>query len=175
MVGAWCTEPDDTAGTLISVLNTVAKTSKLPMQFEQLAARDPGSTRIVYVIVIALVVGGVALAFFARWLLRTTQPDPELLAPLEAIDGRQWQRLDPAGRRRLLDGLRPDGAEPLDRAPTEPNVEDDFSDDVDLRDVRDLSGALAGADWSEWDDQSSLGPAGDVDQSALAEPDAAER
>jgi len=134
-------------------------------QYAVVAARDPGSTRLVYGVVIALVVGGLALAGFAWWLARTTRPDRELLAPLEAIEGRRWRRLDPAGRRRLLDELRPDGAEPLDPARTEPVVDDDFRDQLDLRDVRDLS---AGGGWADWDERLGLDrPAG--------EPDATER
>lgn len=114
---------------------------ELTAQLGLVAARDPGSTRLVYAIVIVLALGGIALAWFAWWLLKTTRPDPELLAPLEAIEGRRWRRLDPAGRRRLLDELRPEGAEPLDPARHEPTVDDEFRDDLDLRDVRDLSGA----------------------------------
>lgn len=102
-------------------------------------ARDPGSTGVVYTIVVLLVLGGIGLGVFAWWLVRTTRPDPELLAPLEAIESRRWRRLDPAGQRRLLDELRPEGADPLDMARSEPDVDEDFSADVDLRDVRELS------------------------------------
>jgi len=138
--------------------------TELGSQLAVVAARDPGSTRIVYAIVVALVLGGIGLAWFAWWLLTTTRPDPELLAPLEAIEGKRWQQLDPAGRRRLLDELRPEGAEPLEPARTEPVVDDEFRDELDLRDVRDLS---AGHDWSEWDDR--LGIEHSADEADVAD------
>lgn len=102
------------------------------------AARDPGSTRLIYAVVVALLVLGAGFAVLAWWLIRTTRPDPELLAPLEAIRSRRWDRLDPAGRRRLLDELRPVGAEPEDPAPSTPVVDDEFADVPSERDVREL-------------------------------------
>ena len=103
------------------------------------ATRDPGSTRLVYSIVIALGLLGIGLAVFAWWLTRVTRPDRELLAPLEAIQSRRWRRLDPAGRRRLLDELRPEGAEPQDPAPSAPRRDDEFGDLPTIRDVRELA------------------------------------
>ncbi len=157
-------------------------------------ARDPGSTRVVYAIVVALALLGIGLAVFAWWLMRVTRPDPELLAPLEAMQSRRWQRLDPAGRRRLLDDVRPDGADPVDPAPAAPEPDDEFTDVPEPRDVRELADADADADtarpggvvgevglartvpairgdqWSEWDAtlglESADGEAGDVDDDA---------
>ncbi len=149
-------------------------------------ARDPGSTRVVYAIVIALALLGIGLAVFAWWLTRVTRPDPELLAPLEVMQSRRWQRLDPAGRRRLLDGVRPDGADPVDPAPAPPEPDEEFSDVPEPRDVRELADAEAGRpgavvgevglartvpairgdQWSEWDEALGLEQAGEGDGDA---------
>ncbi|MEL6892073.1 MAG: hypothetical protein AAFP84_10775 [Actinomycetota bacterium] len=107
------------------------------------AARDPGSTRLVYTVVILLAVLGVLLAGLAWWLYRTTRPDRELLAPLEALHSRRWRRLDPQGRRRMLDELRPAGAEPVLPARSQPDVDADFRDQPAVRDVRELAESRA--------------------------------
>ena len=87
---------------------------------------DPASTRTVYAIVIGLMLVGLVLVALGIWLVRQTRIDPELLGPLEQMANRRWRKLDPVGRRRLLDDARPDGAEPVRRTPTEPDVDRDF-------------------------------------------------
>ena len=74
---------------------------------------DPEGTRTVTSLIALLVALGLGLVMVAIWLFRTTRPDPELLAPLEAMGERKWRRLDPVGQRRRLDELRPDEAEPI--------------------------------------------------------------
>jgi hypothetical protein len=91
-----------------------------------LGATDPGSSRLVYAMVIGLVVIGIALVVLAVWLIRQTRPDLEVLAPLERMGDRDWKKRDPATQRRMLDELRPDGAEPLSAQAPPPPVDDDF-------------------------------------------------
>jgi len=105
--------------------------------------RDPGSTRVVYAVVIGLALLGLAMVALTVWLVRATRPDPELLAPLEAIQSRRWRRLDPAGRRRLLDEVRPRDADPVDRAPAVPRPDAEFVEAPPERDVRELSESRA--------------------------------
>ena len=89
-------------------------------------ASDPASSRTVYAMVIGLIVIGVLLVVLAIWVIRQTRVDPELLAPLERMNDRSWRKRDPAGRRRLLDDVRPEGAEPVRRAAGEPPVDEKF-------------------------------------------------
>lgn len=90
-----------------------------------LAAGDPAASRLVYGIVIALIVIGVLLVALAVWLIRQTRVDRELLAPLERMDDRDWRSSTPARRRRLLDEVRPEGAEHHSRPVPEPD--EDFA------------------------------------------------
>lgn len=87
---------------------------------------DPDGTRTITSIIALLVVLGVALLMVAIWLWRSTRPDPELLAPLEAMGERQWRQADPVWQRRRLDELRPDGAEPLAQSAAPPEVDESF-------------------------------------------------
>lgn len=103
------------------------------------AVGDPSATRTVYGIVVALVVLGVACIVVLVWLVRATRPDPELLAPLEVMDTRRWRRLDPAGRRRLLDEVRPEAAEPLRREQHEPAFDEEFVQVPPVADFDDLT------------------------------------
>ncbi len=91
-----------------------------------LGAGDPGSTRLVYVIIAGLVVIGIGLIVLGVWLVRTTRHDPEVLAPLERMGDRDWQRSDPASQQRLLDQVRPEGAEPLSTFAPQPALDADF-------------------------------------------------
>ena len=93
---------------------------------EQVAVGDQSSTRIVYAVVAALALIGVALIVLATWLVRQTRPDPELLAPLELMDDKRWRRRDPAQRRRELDDVRPEGARPVDPEKSPPDLDEDF-------------------------------------------------
>ncbi len=103
------------------------------------AGGDPAASRLVYSIVAALVALGVGLIVLAVWLVRRSRPDLELLEPLELMASRSWRKLDPAGRRRLLDDHRPDGAEPLDRATIEPAVDVSFEHIAEPRAFDDLA------------------------------------
>lgn len=87
---------------------------------------DPDGTRTVTSIVVLLVAIGLALLLLAVWIFRTTRPDPELLAPLEAMGERSWRRGDPVWQRRRLDALRPKGARPLTPSVAPPELDVSF-------------------------------------------------
>jgi hypothetical protein len=89
-------------------------------------AEDPSSTRTVYAMVIGLVVVGVLLILLGVWMIRQTRPDLEVLAPLERMGDRDWRKKDSSTQRRMLDELRPDGAEPLAPASKPPSIDADF-------------------------------------------------
>ncbi len=91
-----------------------------------LGAGDQSSTRTVYGAVAGLILIGIALIVLAVWLYRKTRPEPELLAPLERMDDRDWLRRDPAQQRRELDAVRPVGAKPVVREKQAPEVDPDF-------------------------------------------------
>lgn len=99
---------------------------------------DDAATITVYVIVGVLVAIGVGLALLAAWLWRVTKPDRPLLAPLERMEARRWRRLDPQGRRRALDEVRPEGAVPLEPSKRQPNVDDDYDETAPPKDFDDL-------------------------------------
>jgi hypothetical protein len=85
---------------------------------------DPDSTRTVIAIIALLVVLGLALIMLAFWLRRTTRPDPEFLAPLEAMGERSWLRGDPVWQRRRLDEVRPETAAPLKNSALPPRLDE---------------------------------------------------
>ena len=92
-----------------------------------LGAGDPGSTRLVYAMVAGLVVIGVLFVLLGIWLFRQTRYDPPVLAPLERMGDKEWRRQrDPATQRRVLDEVRPTGAEPLRHEPSPPNLDAEF-------------------------------------------------
>lgn len=102
-------------------------------------ASDPGSTRLVYGMVVGLAVVGVAFVALAIWLIRQTRADPELLAPLERMGDGDWRRKDPATQRRLLDESRPEGATPVHTEPAPPSLDDEFEHAEDsMRSLDDL-------------------------------------
>jgi hypothetical protein len=103
-----------------------------------MAAGDPGSSRLVYAMVIGLVVIGVALVVLGVWLVRQTRPDLEVLAPLERMGDREWKKRDPSSQRRMLDEVRPDGAEPLTPEPKPPPIDADFGADHPVASFTDL-------------------------------------
>jgi hypothetical protein len=91
------------------------------------AAGDPGSTRLVYATIAGLVVIGIVLVVLGVWLIRQTRIDPPVLAPLERMGDRDWRRqTDPATQRRILDEVRPEGAEPLHSEPSPPTPDAEF-------------------------------------------------
>lgn len=87
---------------------------------------DPEGTRTVTSVVALLVALGLAMVMLAVWLFRRTRPDPELLAPLEAMGERSWRRHDPVWQKRRLDELRPPGARPLEPSAAPPAVDEAF-------------------------------------------------
>lgn len=89
-------------------------------------ANDPGSSRLVYALVIGLVLIGVALVVLGFWILRQTRVDLDALAPLERMGDGDWKRKDPSSQRRMLDEVRPEGARPLASEPAPPPLDVDF-------------------------------------------------
>ena len=90
-------------------------------------AGDPGSTRLVYAMVAGLVVVGIVFVLLGIWLFRQTRYDPPVLAPLERMGDRDWRRQsDPATQRRVLDEVRPEGAEPLRLESSPPTIDEEF-------------------------------------------------
>ena len=67
-----------------------------------------------------LVLLGLVLTICTVWWWRTTRADHPSLAPLEVMSARRWSRAGDAERSRLIDRVRPDGAEPLSRSRVEP-------------------------------------------------------
>lgn len=90
------------------------------------AANDPGSTRLVYAMVVGLAVLGVAFIGVGVWLIRRTRVDPPVLGPLERMGERRWKRRDLATQRRMLDEVRPPGASPLQPHRTPPKLLEEF-------------------------------------------------
>lgn len=90
------------------------------------AAGAPG-TNTIYAVVVALGAIGLALAVLAVWLIRQTQPERELLAPLERMYDRSWRKQEPAQMRRDLDEVRPANARPVARGRDVPEVDDEFA------------------------------------------------
>lgn len=107
---------------------SVANISQHSLAFRPLVATigDPEGTRTVTSVVALLIALGLALVMIAVWLFRRTRPDPELLAPLEAMGERKWRRHDPMWQRRRLDALRPPGARPLEPSAAPPVVDEAF-------------------------------------------------
>ncbi len=76
--------------------------------------------------VIGLVVVGVALILLAVWIIRQTRPDLDVLAPLERMGDGDWRKRDPSTQRRMLDEVRPEGAQPLTPEPMAPPIDAEF-------------------------------------------------
>jgi hypothetical protein len=91
-----------------------------------LGVSDPGSTRLVYAMVAGLVVIGLAFIGLGVWLIRQTRYDPPVLAPLERMGDRDWRKRDSMTQRRILDEVRPEGAEPLRSQPDVPELDAEF-------------------------------------------------
>lgn len=165
----WQTGHRVTTSTLISTLTS----TPLPALA---TIGDPEGTRTVTSIVALLVAIGLALLLLAVWIFRTTRPDPELLAPLEAMGERSWRRGDPVWQRRRLDALRPKGARPLAPSVAPPELDASFdagptaSGFDDLRAPSTSSGehrTVRGGSWSQHldgggkpDDDATTGLAG---------------
>jgi hypothetical protein len=109
-----------------------------------LGATDPGSTRLVYAMVAGLVIIGLAFIGLGVWLIRQTRYDPPVLAPLERMGDRDWRKRDGVTQRRILDEVRPEGAEPLRSQPEPPALDAEFdSSEQPLSSMTDLGPGLA--------------------------------
>lgn len=76
--------------------------------------------------VLGLALVGVAFVILGIWLVRQTRHDLQALAPLERMGDRDWTRHDPSTQRRMLDEVRPEGAEPLRTERMPPTLDHDF-------------------------------------------------
>ena len=125
-------------------------------------ASDPGSTRLVYAMILGLVLVGLAFIGLAIWLIRRTRVDPEVLAPLERMGDSAWLKRDSSTQRRLLDEVRPPGAVPLRAEPAAPRIDKEF-DEQSQRPAASLSdlgpGVLPASDSTPQGVGDSLDPA----------------
>jgi len=110
---------------LIASLSTVAGPSVVALP-TLVGAGDPGSTRLVYAMVGGLVLIGICLVVLGIWLVRQTRYDPPVLAPLERMGDSSWRKRDLATQQRILDELRPEGAEPLAFVKAPPTLDAEF-------------------------------------------------
>ena len=132
-----------------------------------IVASDAESSRLVYSMVIGLVSIGVALILLAVWILRQTRSDLEVLAPLERMGDGDWRKRDPSTQRRMLDEVRPDGAQPLAaREPMQPTIDAEFEQNVHpLASFADLGPGVV----EESGDPTPLGVSDDLDLDLDAE------
>ena len=79
--------------------------------------------------VIGLVAVGVVLVLLGIWIVRQTRADLEVLAPLERMGDGDWKKRDRSTQRRMLDEVRPDGAQPLMPSTQPPSLDDEFEQD----------------------------------------------
>ncbi len=144
---------------------SVADLSSVVASPSSAAVGDAGSSRLVYAMVIGLIVVGVALVVLAVWILRQTRPDLEVLAPLERMGDGDWKRRDPSTQRRMLDEVRPEGAQPLGSPP--PPIDADFEQqDHPVASFSDLGPGLGGA----VPDLAPLGPDAEPEPEPEPEP-----
>ena len=73
---------------------------------------DAGSTRIVVIVTLLLIVLGIGLGVLNVWFWKQTKPDPEALGPLVEMSSRKFAELEPIEQRLRLDQLRPSLALP---------------------------------------------------------------
>ncbi len=74
---------------------------------------DAGSTRIVFLVTLSLIVFGIGLGVLNVWFWRKTKPDPEALGPLVEMSSRKFAELELIEQRHRLDQLRPSLVSPL--------------------------------------------------------------
>jgi hypothetical protein len=133
-----------------------------------LAVGDPVRTRTVYAATLFLVAIGAGLVALTIWLVRVTRHEAEYLAPLELMASRRWRRADPVAQRRMLDEIRPEGAEPLSPSPPPPGGDDEFDLGPRLRSFEDLS---ADADPPAVTDTGGLPQTADADPTVAVSTD----
>ena len=69
---------------------------------------DPDNERVVDLAVLGLVALGIAVLVVTVWFWRSTRPEPEALATLEAMSRRRFRRaVDEDSQRRILEAVRP--------------------------------------------------------------------
>lgn len=90
------------------------------------ASGDPESTRLVYAMVIGLIIIGLLLVALGVWIIRQTRVDLDVLAPLERMGDSEWKKRDRSTQRRMLDEVRPEGAQPLTPATEPPSLDAEF-------------------------------------------------
>ena len=134
-------------------------------------AGDPGSSRLVYAMVIGLVVVGIGLILLAVWILRQTRPDLEVLAPLERMGDGDWKKRDPSTQRRMLDEVRPEGAQPVAAEPLPPPIDSDFDQaGHEVASFSDLGPGLGGAAPAPTSERTDAGDSDDAADQVAAEP-----
>ena len=98
----------------------------------------------------------------AIWLVKSTRPDPELLAPLEVMGDRKWRRGDPVWQRRRLDEIRPHGAAPLEPSIAPPDIDEAFDQGPSATGFDDFHDVALAEPGSPEDDLSSPQPSDTV-------------
>jgi hypothetical protein len=109
------------------------------------------------------------------WLVRQTRVDLDVLAPLERMGDGDWKKRDPSTQRRMLDEVRPEGAEPLTPEPKPPPIDAEFEADHPVTSFSDLGPGLVAEQKDPTPvaaDQVDTDPDDDVDE-ADAESDPA--
>jgi len=90
---------------------------------------DAGSTRIVVIVTLLLIVFGIGLGVLNVWFWKQTKPDPEALGPLVEMSSRKFAELEPIEQRHRLDQLRPSLAlPPVIELPAEIEQPDPFEE-----------------------------------------------
>ncbi len=132
---AWHNRTVVSALLLGSIPSPIALGAAMPAQ---IGATDPGSSRLVYAMVVGLAVVGIALVALGVWLIRQTRRDLEVLAPLELMGDPQWAKQDPATQLRALDAIRPAGARPLRFVASLPRFDAEFDLAPEITSLTDL-------------------------------------
>ena len=94
----------------LSVMFVVRFASTLGL--DTTTVNDAGSTRIVVIVTLLLIVLGIGLGVLNVWFWKQTKPDPEALGPLVEMSSRKFAELEPIEQRHRLDQLRPSLALP---------------------------------------------------------------
>jgi hypothetical protein len=107
---------------------------------------DSEATRRVFFAAGGLAALGIVLLVSTIWWWRSSKSEHPSLAPLEVMSARRWGRSGDAERKRLVDSVRPDGAQPLTPG-TDPPVPVDLSraasaEPVGFDDLREIDALL---------------------------------
>ncbi len=74
---------------------------------------DPKNERMIYLMAGGLALVGILMIVATVWWWRSTRSDHPSLAPLEVMGERRFLTLPESDRRRRLEAVRPEGADPL--------------------------------------------------------------